>query len=66
MRLTPIVMAAAIAAATLSFSAGPADARPFDRLWVFGDSTVDTGWYNFTLSGESQFDQYLSIYNSTR
>jgi outer membrane lipase/esterase len=66
MRLTAMVMATAIAATTLSFAAGAAAARPFDHLWVFGDSTVDTGWYNFTLSGESQFDQYLSIYNSTR
>jgi phospholipase/lecithinase/hemolysin len=57
---------AAIAVATFSFAAGPAGARPFDRLWVFGDSTVDTGWYNFLPSGESQFDQYLSNYNLAR
>ena len=66
MRFAPIVIVATITAATLSFAAGSAIARPFDRLWVFGDSTVDTGWFNFTLSGESQFDQYLSTYNSTR
>jgi phospholipase/lecithinase/hemolysin len=66
MRLIPIVMTAAIAAASLSVAANPAATRPFDRLWVFGDSTVDTGWYNFLPSGESQFDQYLSNYNLAR
>jgi phospholipase/lecithinase/hemolysin len=54
----------AIAAALSLLGAGPAHA--FDRLWVFGDSTVDTGWYNFRPSGESQFDQYLSTYNLAR
>jgi phospholipase/lecithinase/hemolysin len=54
----------AIAAASLLVGTGPA--RAFDRLWVFGDSTVDTGWYNFKPSGESQFDQYLSTYNLAR
>jgi phospholipase/lecithinase/hemolysin len=52
------------AATMLLLAAGPASA--FDRLWVFGDSTVDTGWYNFRPSGESQFDQYLSTYNLAR
>jgi phospholipase/lecithinase/hemolysin len=54
----------AIAIVLLLLGAGPAGA--FDRLWVFGDSTVDTGWYNFRPSGESQFDQYLSTYNLAR
>jgi phospholipase/lecithinase/hemolysin len=63
MRRNSIIMAVAIGAATLSFAAGRIYARPVDRLWVFGDSTVDTGWYNFLPSGEIQFDQYLSIYN---
>jgi phospholipase/lecithinase/hemolysin len=54
----------ALAAALILLAAGPAGA--FDRLWVFGDSTVDTGWYNFRPSGESQFDQYLSTYNLAR
>jgi phospholipase/lecithinase/hemolysin len=58
MRLVSIAMAAA----TLLSVAGSADAGP-DRLWVFGDSTVDTGWYNYRPSGQSQFDQYLSTYN---
>jgi phospholipase/lecithinase/hemolysin len=47
-------------------AASPASARPFDALWVFGDSTVDTGWYNYRPSGQSQFDQYLSTYNLAR
>jgi len=66
MRFAPIAIVATITAATLTFAAVSAVARPFDRLWRFGDSTVNTGWYNFTLSGESQFDQHLWIYNSTR
>jgi phospholipase/lecithinase/hemolysin len=57
----------AIGCATMLLgAASPAGARPFDALWVFGDSTVDTGWYNYRPSGESQFDQYLSTYNLAR
>ena len=63
MRLISIVIACAT---TLLSAAGSASAGPFDRLWVFGDSTVDTGWYNFRPSGQSQFDQYLSSYNLAR
>jgi len=63
MRLVSIAM---IAAATLLGPAGSANAAGPDRLWVFGDSTVDTGWYNFLPSGQSQFDQYLSSYNLAR
>lgn len=47
-------------AAVLAWLAGPANANPFNRLWVFGDSTVDTGWYKVSpYSGESTFDAYL-------
>jgi len=63
MRLISIAIGCAI---TLAGAAGSASARPFDGLWVFGDSTVDTGWYNFRPSGQSQFDQYLSTYNLAR
>jgi phospholipase/lecithinase/hemolysin len=57
----------AIGCATMLLgAASPASARPFDALWVFGDSTVDTGWYNYRPSGQSQFDQYLSTYNLAR
>jgi phospholipase/lecithinase/hemolysin len=63
MRFAPISRAA-VAAAMLLGAAGSANA--FDRLWVFGDSTVDTGWYNFRPSGESQFDQFLSTWNLAR
>jgi len=59
-----IARRAAIVAAMLLAAAGPASA--FDRLWVFGDSTVDTGWYNVRPSGEPAFDQYLSTYNLAR
>jgi phospholipase/lecithinase/hemolysin len=63
MRFISIVIACAI---SLLSATGGAGARPFDRLWVFGDSTVDTGWYNFRPSGQNQFDQYLSSYNLAR
>jgi phospholipase/lecithinase/hemolysin len=63
MRFAPTSIAA-VAAAMLLASAGPA--RAFDRLWVFGDSTVDTGWYNVRPSGNPKFDQYLSSYNLAR
>jgi phospholipase/lecithinase/hemolysin len=63
MRLISIAIGCA---AMLLGAASPASARPFDALWVFGDSTVDTGWYNYRPSGESQFDQYLSTYNLAR
>ena len=29
---------------TFAFASDAADAKPFTHLWVFGDSTVDTGW----------------------
>ena len=60
MRFTPTSIPAIAAAA---FLLGTAPASAFDHLWVFGDSTVDTGWYNFRPSGEPQFDKYLSTYN---
>jgi phospholipase/lecithinase/hemolysin len=55
---------AAVTAAMLVIAGGPASA--FDRLWVFGDGTVDTGWYNFRPSGNSKFDKWLSTYNLAR
>ena len=40
--------------------AGPAVARPFNQLWVFGDSTVDSGWYREKPhSGEANYDFYI-------
>ena len=37
-----------------------ATARPFEQLWVFGDSTVDTGWYRKPpYSGEPNYDFYI-------
>jgi phospholipase/lecithinase/hemolysin len=61
-----IPIAAMIAATTLSVAAGSAAAHPFEQLFVFGDSAVDTGWYNFRPSGEAKFDQFLSDYNLAR
>jgi outer membrane lipase/esterase len=38
----------------------PAMARPFNQLWVFGDSTVDSGWYRKApYSGEPNYDFYI-------
>jgi outer membrane lipase/esterase len=40
--------------------AGSAVARPFNQLWVFGDSTVDSGWYREKpYSGEANYDFYI-------
>ena len=64
--LPRIPIAAMMTATTLSIAASSAAAHPFDRLFVFGDSTVDTGWYNFRPSGEAKFDQFLSDYNLAR
>lgn len=56
MRKTKLVIAAA-----LVFLAQSAAANPFTRLWVFGDSTVDTGWYETPpFSGDPNFDAYLA------
>jgi hypothetical protein len=33
-----------VAAAVFALIAETASAGPFTRLWVFGDSNVDTGW----------------------
>ncbi len=44
----------------LFLSAGsPATAQPFTALLVFGDSTVDTGWYRTASSGEDNYDYYM-------
>jgi len=53
---------------TFVFAANAAGAKPFSRLWVFGDSTVDTGWYKvakknsnpITYSGDPNFDAWLA------
>jgi hypothetical protein len=55
-------------AATLASFAATATAKPFTFLWVFGDSTVDTGWYKVpkfgsnppSFSGDAPFDAYLA------
>jgi hypothetical protein len=45
---------------TLLLCAGsPAAADPFTALWIFGDSTVDTGWYITNKSGETSYDHYM-------
>ena len=36
-----------------------AAAQPFSALWIFGDSTVDTGWYKTAASGETNYDHYM-------
>src|SRR5262249_21845701 len=64
--LRRIALAAMVAASTLLVAANSAAADPFDRLWVFGDSTVDTGWYNFRRSGGNKFDQFLFDYTFAR
>ncbi len=46
-----------------TFSTGLAEtaaAKPFSRIWVFGDSTVDAGWYKISpWSGEDNYDYYI-------
>src|SRR5277367_4171024 len=50
----------AIAAMTLALFAGSATARPFTQLWIFGDSSVDSGSYKIApYSGNPHFDVYL-------
>jgi phospholipase/lecithinase/hemolysin len=57
MRCTAI----AIIAAIFALLADTGIAKPFPRLWVFGDSTVDSGWYKRKpYSGLQKFDKYLS------
>ncbi len=64
--MTTHAIKVALVSSFLLVAVGSTGASAFDRLWVFGDSTVDTGWYNFRPSGEPQFDQYLSGYNLAR
>jgi phospholipase/lecithinase/hemolysin len=53
--LNLVVTTFALALVTEKASAGP-----FTRLWVFGDSNVDTGWYKIApWSGSNTFDIYL-------
>jgi phospholipase/lecithinase/hemolysin len=57
-----------IVAVALACFAATATAKPFTFLWVFGDSTVDTGWYKVpklgsnppSFSGDAAFDAYLA------
>jgi phospholipase/lecithinase/hemolysin len=57
-----------LVAATLASFTATATAKPFINLWVFGDSTVDTGWYRVpkfgsnppSYSGDAAFDAYLA------
>jgi hypothetical protein len=37
----------------------PAAAQPFTALWIFGDSTVDSGWYKTASSGEDNYNYYM-------
>jgi outer membrane lipase/esterase len=51
----------AIGAVALALFAGTAAAKPFTQLWVFGDSSVDTGSYRIApYSGNPNFDVYLA------
>lgn len=53
-------LAFAIAFASISGAASAAD--PFNHVWVFGDSSVDTGWYKVSpYSGLQTFDTYISV-----
>jgi GDSL-like Lipase/Acylhydrolase len=46
------------AAFCLCFAHG-ARAEPFTAFWIFGDSTVDTGWYQTAASGKANYDHYM-------
>lgn len=56
-----------VAASVLALFSGSASAGPFNKVWVFGDSGVDAGWYKISpWSGVTAFDTYLqqsSTYN---
>ena len=55
-KLKPIIAVASIAFLFVNY----ASAAPFSHLWVFGDSTVDSGWYRIDpYSGNTKFDAYL-------
>jgi len=49
-----------VAAVVLALLAAPASAGPFTKVWVFGDSSVDAGWYKISpWSGISDYDTYF-------
>src|SRR5271167_1186387 len=51
----------AIASLTFALFAAPAIAKPFTKLWVFGDSTVDAGSFRVApYTGDSYVDFYLA------
>jgi GDSL-like Lipase/Acylhydrolase len=57
MHKTSIVMASL----ALALSVGPAMAKPFTQLWVFGDSSVDSGSFRVApYTGDSFVDFYLA------
>ena len=50
----------AVLFAALCAMTGPVLARPFNQVWVFGDSTVDSGWYRKApYGGEPNYDFYI-------
>jgi phospholipase/lecithinase/hemolysin len=48
-----------LAAAFFLWFCTMAMAGPFTALWIFGDSTVDTGWYRTDPSGKANYDHYM-------
>ncbi len=55
MRIIKIVLVPVL----LLCAGGLAAAQPFTALWIFGDSTVDTGWYINRKSDEPNYDHYM-------
>jgi outer membrane lipase/esterase len=50
-----------IAAVTLALFGGSATAKPFTQLWIFGDSSVDSGSYKIApFTGNQHFDVFLA------
>ena len=57
MRIIKIVLVPVL----LLCAGGLAAAQPFTALWIFDDSTVDTGWYINRKSDEPNYD-HLAMY----
>jgi outer membrane lipase/esterase len=55
------LMTALLAFITILSAPGMAGAAGFDQFFAFGDSTLDTGYFRYHLSGNSAFDSEMPL-----
>ena len=56
LKMKPFVLLAVLLSFTVLGMPSTADAAGFNQFIIFGDSTLDTGYFAFTTSGTASFD----------